>query len=150
MDALSVRHRNLGGERAGTRRVPLDPPGKSGYPSILVDWSRVGAGQGSLSHTGGRKGMDGSYPNPLRLWEGPSAAVVQDLFGPPGAGLVIPDPQVLPPVSDPQEVAGRLFACESIKARPRKGRPEFEGEPYTLQWFLSIESHRHGRHARWL
>ena len=28
------------------------------------------------------------------------------------------------------------------------GETEFDGEPYTLQWFLSIESHRHGRHAR--
>jgi SAM-dependent methyltransferase len=76
--------------------------------------------------------------------------VVQDLFGPPGAGLIIPDPQTLGDITDPKQVAGRLFACESLKTGQRHGRAEEEGEPYTLQWFLSIENHRHGRHARWI
>jgi ubiquinone/menaquinone biosynthesis C-methylase UbiE len=94
--------------------------------------------------------MDGSDPNPNELWESPSAAAVQDLYGPPGAELVIPDPQILTAVSDPEEVAGRLFACESLKTAPAKHGPANDGEPYTLQWFLNIENHRHGRHARWL
>jgi ubiquinone/menaquinone biosynthesis C-methylase UbiE len=93
--------------------------------------------------------MDGSYSSQLRLWEGPGGVAVQDLFGPPGAGIIIPDPQALAKSRDPEAVAGQLFACESLKAPP-PGKPVDEGEPYTLQWFLSIENHRHGRHARWI
>jgi SAM-dependent methyltransferase len=94
--------------------------------------------------------MDGSDPNSIQLWQSPSSAAVQELYGPPGAELVIPDPQALAAVRDPEEVAGRLFACESLKTVPTKDRHGDEGEPYTLQWFLNIENQRHGRHARWL
>lgn len=95
--------------------------------------------------------MDSSYPSQLRLWEAPSAAGVQDLFGPPGAGQIVPDPQALAHADDPKEMAGQLFACESLTAKSRRRRRgDDEGEPYTLQWFLSIENHRHGRHARWI
>jgi SAM-dependent methyltransferase len=94
--------------------------------------------------------MDGSYPNPLRLWDAPEAGAVQDLYGPPGAGLIIPNPPTLAGTGDPTEVAGRLFACESLKASRHKNKRDDEGEPYTLQWFLNIENHRHRRHARWI
>lgn len=39
----------------------------------------------------------------------------------------------------------RLFCAESLELSP-----EDHSEPYTLQWFLAIEHHRHSRHARWI
>lgn len=92
--------------------------------------------------------MDGSYPNHLRLRDGSAASVVQDFFGPPGAGPDT-DAQILSNTAKPEEFAEKLFACESLISPPKKGKHQ-ESEPYTLQWFLNIENHRHGRHARWI
>lgn len=38
----------------------------------------------------------------------------------------------------------KLFQWESFSI------PEEPSEPYSLQWFLAIEHHRHGRSARWI
>jgi ubiquinone/menaquinone biosynthesis C-methylase UbiE len=83
--------------------------------------------------------MEGSYPGRLRVWDGPAAPVVHDQAGPSEAAA-----RTAP------EVAEQLFACEALHPSPRLARQVGEAEPYTLQWFLSIESHRHGRHGRWI
>jgi SAM-dependent methyltransferase len=54
----------------------------------------------------------------------------------------------LPGPHHPAEFAERLYASEALKAVPagRNGAVE----PYTLQWFLDIESQRHGKQGRWI
>src|SRR5205823_4021073 len=49
----------------------------------------------------------------------------------------------------PSEFARRLYACEAL-AVPNGVRSDEALEPYTLQWFLDIESQRHGRQGRWI
>lgn len=92
--------------------------------------------------------MEGSFPNHLRLWEHPANAAVENLFGPPGAGIIAPITRLLDGGTDPDDMADQLFACESLKPNP--SRKQDDGEPYTLQWFLNIETQRHGRQARWI
>jgi SAM-dependent methyltransferase len=48
----------------------------------------------------------------------------------------------------PADFAERLYAAEALT--PRRSRNDAGPEPYTLQWFLDIESQRHGRYGRWL
>jgi ubiquinone/menaquinone biosynthesis C-methylase UbiE len=43
-----------------------------------------------------------------------------------------------------------LFASEALHPPPAANRLAEPGEPYTLQWFLNIENHRHGRQGRWI
>lgn len=52
----------------------------------------------------------------------------------------------------PLEFARRLFAQESLHPffSPAAGGGEAEVEPYSLQWFLNIESQRHSKHGRWI
>jgi SAM-dependent methyltransferase len=50
----------------------------------------------------------------------------------------------------PAEFAERLYTFEALnppQAAPRGLEPT---EPYTLQWFLNIETQRHSRHGRWI
>lgn len=92
--------------------------------------------------------MDGSYPSALRVWDGPEITSVQDLFGPPGVELArslrTPLEGLLTDMAEP------LFICESLRPSRRKRIVESHGQPFSLQWFLSIEHYRHGREARWL
>jgi ubiquinone/menaquinone biosynthesis C-methylase UbiE len=83
--------------------------------------------------------MDGSYPSTLRLWESPAE---------PGDMLLAATPAGVgaPPSSN---FADRLFASEALDP-PAALRLTEPAEPYTLQWFLSIENHRHSRHGRWI
>jgi ubiquinone/menaquinone biosynthesis C-methylase UbiE len=48
------------------------------------------------------------------------------------------------------DFADRLYAWEAL--HPAADRPEDgeRGEPYSLQWFLNIETQRHGRQGRWI
>ncbi len=47
------------------------------------------------------------------------------------------------------EFAERLYTWEALNP-PENGPTDRGREPYTLQWFLAIESHRHSRHGRWI
>jgi SAM-dependent methyltransferase len=87
--------------------------------------------------------MESSYPSKLRVWDGPAAAVVSDFTPLNGHPL----PWSASPARDDAE---RLFACEALTP-PASGRHADEvPEPYTLQWFLSIENQRHSRQGRWI
>lgn len=79
-----------------------------------------------------------AYANKLVLGDGWTLA--QDLLEPePQDGLTGPH--------HPGDFAERLYACEALKP----ASPPAEGaEPYTLQWFLDIETHRHGKQGRWI
>lgn len=93
--------------------------------------------------------MEGAYPNHLRIWDHSGSSVDPDLFGPPGAETMVLEPNQTSQATKPELLAERLFACESVSPPPKNATHE-DGEPYTLQWFLNIENHRHGKHARWI
>jgi SAM-dependent methyltransferase len=85
--------------------------------------------------------MADSYSGKLQVWEGWVPALIKGPFpAPPGEGG-------LRVVRPPQDLADRLWAGETLHAH---GRPRERAEPFTLQWFLDIESVRHGRRGRWI
>jgi ubiquinone/menaquinone biosynthesis C-methylase UbiE len=82
--------------------------------------------------------MAESFSSKLRLWEGWNPPVAQGLS--PPAGL-------LPPRCDANGAADRHFFEETL----HRHRPDLDGaEPYSLQWFLTIEAVRHNRQGRWI
>jgi ubiquinone/menaquinone biosynthesis C-methylase UbiE len=85
-------------------------------------------------------GMD-SYPSKLRVWEGSTAAAVQDVAA---AGRALPGPH------QPAEFAERLYASEAFNAVRPARHTDSEAEPYSLQWFLDIENQRLSRRGRWI
>ena len=87
-------------------------------------------------------GMEGSYPNNLRLWPDWPTLVHED--GPaPASGRGLHGPH------NPAEFADRLYAGETLSAAVPPP-PDEAAEPYTLQWFLNIEDKRHSKHGRWI
>jgi ubiquinone/menaquinone biosynthesis C-methylase UbiE len=89
------------------------------------------------------EGMEGPYLGKWRVWEGWMPTAVQDLAVP------IQD-NVLAAAQQAAHDADQLYAREALNpAAPRP--PTDEGaEPYTLQWFLHLESQRHSRQGRWI
>lgn len=83
-------------------------------------------------------GMD-AYVNKIHLWEHAAGAV----FDAPAATEARP---VGP--HQPAEFARRLYAYEALSTSEPPTEPV--AEPYSLQWFLDIENHRHGRRGRWI
>jgi len=86
--------------------------------------------------------MEGSYPGNLQLWDRWTASLAQDALEAPGHTLAGPH--------HPAAFAERLFACEALKPPCPDGRAADSAEPYSLQWFLDIESQRHSRQGRWI
>jgi SAM-dependent methyltransferase len=86
--------------------------------------------------------MDHPYLGRLRVWDRPASQAVQNLIGPAD----VPEPGS----RTPPEGAEQLFAREALHPSGRLARLAAASEPYSLQWFLTIESHRHGRHGRWI
>ena len=87
--------------------------------------------------------MSGSYPGNLRVWEAWNLTDV--------AGRTVPEPC---PNGDPSRVTGdetaRLYARETLRS-PASAIPAEElSDPYSLQWFLHVESQRHRRYAKWI
>lgn len=92
--------------------------------------------------------MGSSYPSRLRVWSHPAQAVA-DLAG---RAEDLPLPVAGPArawIRGPDQ-AERLFVAEALHALPKRVRLAESAPPYSLQWFLNIENHRHGRHGRWL
>jgi ubiquinone/menaquinone biosynthesis C-methylase UbiE len=85
--------------------------------------------------------MDGPYPSKRQAWEGWAATLAQDLIEPE-------PPRGVPGPHHPADFARRLYACESLK--PSAPAHDEAAEPYSLQWFLDIENHRHTRQGRWI
>jgi SAM-dependent methyltransferase len=86
--------------------------------------------------------MDSSYPGNLRLWDA-AAATLSDR-------PISDQPHPLPGPHHPSEFAERLYVREALGPPVRKDQVEAAAEPYTLQWFLNIETRRHSRHGRWI
>jgi ubiquinone/menaquinone biosynthesis C-methylase UbiE len=91
--------------------------------------------------------MEESYPNRLRLWEGPATAAEPEAF--PWSEDAAPA-KLHPGPHNPADFAERLFAYESLNPRAALPRFEEQVEPYSLQWFLNIEKQRHSRQGRWI
>lgn len=86
--------------------------------------------------------MDDTLPE---SWTSPAVAV-EELFGLPDDDSV----SHLRGPHHPREFAHKLFAYETLQASGTPSNLGPEPEPYSLQWFLNIESQRHSRHARWI
>jgi ubiquinone/menaquinone biosynthesis C-methylase UbiE len=89
------------------------------------------------------EGMEGSHPGQLRVWEGWTAAAVQDADAPVKG-------RVMFGAHNPAELADRLYAAEALHPLAALPRVQEGAEPYTLQWFLNIENQRHSRQGRWI
>lgn len=77
--------------------------------------------------------MGSSYPGKL-IWQGWSPAAVAEPPGPGSATLL----------------ADHLYACEALTPLTTGPAADDATEPYTLQWYLDIESRRHRREGRWI
>jgi SAM-dependent methyltransferase len=93
--------------------------------------------------------MEGSYLGNLRIWHDTPVTVVPAPHAPAST------PNLSGPHNPAElgDVAERLYAWEALK--PVSTAPETADlgdvtEPYTLQWFLDIETQRHGRQGRWI
>jgi ubiquinone/menaquinone biosynthesis C-methylase UbiE len=84
-----------------------------------------------------------SYPSKLRVWEGPAAALVHDALTSPGT-------RGFPGPHHPAEFAERLYACEAFDPDQPGPATDCGAEAYSLQWFLNVENHRHGRRGSWI
>jgi SAM-dependent methyltransferase len=85
--------------------------------------------------------MADSYSSKLQLWEGWMPPLVKG-----------PAPPILgnPPVPQPNyqlEFAEGLYAREALH---QNGRNREGADPFSLQWFLDIETARHVRYGRWI
>ncbi len=89
------------------------------------------------------QGMDAPYPGKLTVWDGWTPAAVQE---PPASALSIP----LPGPHHPAEFADQLFAREAMNPAGTRPATDEGAAPYTLQWFLNIETQRHSRQGRWI
>lgn len=87
--------------------------------------------------------MDAIYPTKLHGEPGWSASLAEDL-------LELESHASVSGPHRPEEFAARLFACESLQPPSVGNGPDEPVEPYSLQWFLEIENHRHGRQGRWI
>ncbi|MCI0460783.1 MAG: class I SAM-dependent methyltransferase [Gemmataceae bacterium] len=91
--------------------------------------------------------MEGSYPSKLRVWDGWLGAVTHDP-GAPGTTAALDLAHPLQGPHGPAQLAERLYFAEAL-VRPPAARDQGP-EPYSLQWFLDIETRRHGRLGRWI
>jgi SAM-dependent methyltransferase len=90
--------------------------------------------------------MDQLFPSKLQLWEAPAALAVRDRWGLEyGERSVAGEKE-----AHAGELARKLYTYEALNPPARLMRKQAPAEPYSLQWFLDIESHRHGRQGRWI
>jgi SAM-dependent methyltransferase len=84
-----------------------------------------------------------SYRGKLRVWEGTPAHRVE---GP----AAVQASRALSGPHHPTEFAQQLYACEAFRPSQAIGVADWEAEPYTLQWFLNVESQRLSCRGRWI
>ncbi len=80
---------------------------------------------------------------------GPTALAVSDWYGPAAAAVHRGESAMNGP-HNPREFAQRLFAFEALNPPSLPLRQEEETEPYSLEWFVTIENQRHSKHGRWI
>jgi SAM-dependent methyltransferase len=84
-----------------------------------------------------------SQPSPLRIWESPAPLALEepDAFK---SEVIIPID-----VWSSQKARG-FYAREALDSSPTGPKRTDGAEPFSLQWFLSIEHERHYRRGRWI
>jgi SAM-dependent methyltransferase len=91
----------------------------------------------------GTEGMDEFFPGTLKVWDEWSPATIPlDREHPPMTNLAGPH--------YPADFAHRLYAQEAFHSGWTKSYADEKSPPYSLQWFLEIESKRHERHGKWI
>jgi len=121
--------------------MPLTGLGLTDHHDSAIGSGGSLSGHGGAGLDGGGK-MEGSYPRSIHVWEGPGPGVLTNRLGPS---------REVGTVGPPAEDAKQLFAREArqpVTGRLRRHLAQME--PLSLQWFLSVESYRHGRHGRWI
>jgi ubiquinone/menaquinone biosynthesis C-methylase UbiE len=93
--------------------------------------------------------MESSYPSKLRLWNHTAATWARD-WGGGSAPASAPSGPVVQGPHPGDEFAQRLYTSEALQPPPSAVRKLEKAEPYSLQWFLNIETLRHTRQGRWI
>jgi ubiquinone/menaquinone biosynthesis C-methylase UbiE len=75
---------------------------------------------------------------------------VHDIFGLPEEGRAATSAEARQGPHNPREFAQKLYAFEALQPAALRLRAEEQPEPYSLPWFLDIESRRHSKHGRWI
>jgi ubiquinone/menaquinone biosynthesis C-methylase UbiE len=83
--------------------------------------------------------MEGQRAANLRIWSGWARNSVRELTVPVNA---------VPRAFLPESSASQYYAAETMHARGQRNLPS--ADPYSLQWFLNIETLRHGRQGKWI
>jgi SAM-dependent methyltransferase len=91
---------------------------------------------------------ESSYPSKLRVWDRP-ITVLHELAVGSGAALE-PSGLAVQGPHNAADFAARLYASEALQPPPSAIRRLEQAEPYSLQWFLNIETLRHTRQGRWI
>jgi ubiquinone/menaquinone biosynthesis C-methylase UbiE len=123
----------------------IDRSGGIEYFRIIIPALRYGVDcAGSPPFAGTREeGMEDFYPSTVKMWNG------WDLDAVPSARELTSMANLAGP-HHPAEFAHHLYLREALhSARTFAEEPESTA-PYTLQWFLEIETKRHQRHGRWI
>jgi SAM-dependent methyltransferase len=83
--------------------------------------------------------MDGPSAANLRIWAG----WTRNSMG----GRVVASAAAIRPTV-PVSRADEYYLAETMSSRPQRHLPP--AEPYSLQWFLNLETQRHGRQGKWI
>ena len=91
---------------------------------------------------------ESSNPGKLRVWDRP-ITLLHELAAGSGAvlepsGLAVQGPH------NAADFAARLYTSEALQPPKSALRRLEQAEPYSLQWFLNIETLRHNRQGRWI
>ena len=92
---------------------------------------------------------ESSYPSKLRVWDRPMAKR-HETWAPESGGIMAPSGLTVQGPHNAAEFAARLYANEAFQTSPSALRRLHQAEPYSLQWFQSIEALRHSRQGRWI
>jgi ubiquinone/menaquinone biosynthesis C-methylase UbiE len=91
-----------------------------------------------------------AYPSPKGGWDSALALADSEWLGLTGETVPAPGGTAVTGPHNPQDFARRLFAREALNPASRQPRANDLAEPYSLEWFVTIEAHRHSKHGRWI
>lgn len=90
-----------------------------------------------------------AHPSPRGGWDSALALADPEWLGLSGDDIPSAGDTAVAGPHNPQDFARRLFAQEALN--PSAPRPPAEpAEPYSLEWFVTIETQRHSKHGRWI
>jgi SAM-dependent methyltransferase len=93
--------------------------------------------------------MDSSFSSNLRIWNRPAPPVSRERAA-ASRGALEPSGLAMQGPHNITEFAARLYVNEALNPPTSVLRRIEQTEPYSLEWFETIESLRHGRQGRWI